>query len=215
MTDFPRLILASVSPRRRELLSLLGLPFTVMPSPYEEPPAPLHPVDLPTFVTELACHKARAVAQQQPNAFVIGADTLVSLSLERVGVPLGKPADAHDACRMLRLLSGAVHTVHTGVALFQTGSDGSMADPLVAAVRTEVRFRTLSEAMIADYVATGEPLDKAGAYGAQGYAAPFIESFQGDFYNVVGLPLCEVGRLLERSGLLWWQHRRQMPGLTG
>jgi septum formation protein len=215
MTDFPRLILASVSPRRRELLSLLGLPFTVMPSPYEEPPAPFHPVDLPTFVTELACHKARAVAQQQPNAFVIGADTLVSLSVERIGVPLGKPADAHDACRMLRLLSGAVHTVHTGVALFQTASDGSMAAPQVASVRTEVRFRALSEAMIADYVATGEPLDKAGAYGAQGYAAPFIESFHGDFYNVVGLPLCEVGRLLEQSGLLWWQHRRQMPGLTG
>jgi len=215
MTDLPRLILASVSPRRRELLSLLGVPFTVAPSAYEEPPAPDHPVDLPRFVTELARNKARAVAEQEPGAFVLGADTLVSLSLDRIGVPLGKPTDAPDACRMLRLLSGTVHTVHTGVALLQTQADGSLNAPQMIAVRTEVRFRALSEAMIADYVATGEPLDKAGAYGAQGYAAPFIESFQGDFYNVVGLPLCEVGRLLEQSGLPWWQHRRQMPVRTG
>ena len=171
-------------------------------------------MDLSTFVTELAQNKARAVAEKEPGAFVLGADTLVSLSLERIGIPLGKPADAPDACRMLRLLSGVVHTVHTGVALFQTQPDGSLSAPLLAAVRTEVRFRTLSEAMIADYVATGEPFDKAGAYGAQGYAAPFIESFHGDFYNVVGLPLCEVGRLLERSGLLWWQHRQNMPPLS-
>lgn len=215
MADSPRLILASVSPRRRELLSLLGLPFTVLPSSYEEPPAPPIPVDLPAFVTELARNKARAVAQQEPDALVLGADTLVSLSVERVGVPLGKPADAADACRMLRLLSGAVHTVHTGVALYRTLPDGSLTAPLVAAIRTEVRFRPLSEAMISDYVATGEPLDKAGAYGAQGYAAPFIESFHGDFYNVVGLPLCEVGRLLERSGLLWWQQRQSMPPIGG
>jgi len=215
MTDSPRLILASVSPRRRELLSLLGLPFTVVPSSYEEPPAPDHPVDLPAFVTELARNKARAVAEQEPGAFVLGADTLVSLSTERIGVPLGKPADAPDALRMLRLLSGAVHTVHTGVALFQPQADGSLGVPQVTAVRTAVRFRALSEAMIADYVATGEPLDKAGAYGAQGYAAPFIESFHGDFYNVVGLPLCEVGRLLEHGGLPWWQHRRQMPARIG
>ena len=211
----PRLILASASPRRRELLSLLGLPFTVVPSSYEEPPAPSSPVDLPAFVTDLARHKARAVAQIEPDALVLGADTLVSLSVGAVGVPLGKPIDTADACRMLRLLSGALHTVHTGVALFRSLPDGSLTEPLCMAVRTEVRFRTLSDAMIADYVATGEPLDKAGAYGAQGYAAPFIESFTGDFYNVVGLPLCEVGRLLERSGLLWWQHRQNMPSLPG
>ena len=215
MTDFPRLILASASPRRRELLSLLGLPFTVIPSPYEEPSAPPYPVDLPAFVMDLARNKAHAVARIEPDALILGADTLVSLSVEPFGIPLGKPADAADACRMLRLLGGAVHTVHTGVALFRSLPDGSLTAPLCAAVRTEVRFRVLSEAMIADYVATGEPLDKAGAYGAQGYAAPFIESFNGDFYNVVGLPLCEVGRLLERCGLHWWQHRRQMPSLIG
>lgn len=215
MSNSPRLILASASPRRKELLSLLGVPFTILPSSYEEPPAPAHTVNLPTFVTDLARNKALAVAQQEPDAFVLGADTLVSLSLESLGIPLGKPADAEDACRMLRILAGAAHTVHTGVALFRTLPDGSVTAPLCASVRTEVRFRPLSDDMIADYVATGEPLDKAGAYGAQGYAAPFIESFHGDFYNVVGLPLCEVGRMLERSGLLWWQHRAQMPPLIG
>ena len=215
MPTLPRLILASASPRRRELLSLLGLPFVVLPSPYEEPPAPFSPIDLPAFVTDLARNKACAVARVEPDALILGADTLVSLSVEAVGIPLGKPLDGDDACRMLRLLAGAVHTVHTGVALYRTRPDGSLTEPLCTAVRTEVRFRTLSDAMIADYVATGEPLDKAGAYGAQGYAAPFIESFTGDFYNVVGLPLCEVGRLLERSGLPWWEHRRNMPPLIG
>jgi septum formation protein len=214
-TPSPRLILASASPRRRELLSLLGLPFTVVPSAYEEPPAPLYPVDLPAFVTELARNKARAVAEHEPDAWILGADTLVSLSVAAIGVPLGKPADAADACRMLRLLAGTVHTVHTGVALFHTLPDGTMPAPFCSAIRTEVRFRALTDAMIADYVATGEPLDKAGAYGAQGYAAPFIESFDGDFYNVVGLPLCEVGHLLERSGIPWQQHRKEMPPLTG
>lgn len=215
MIQSPRLILASASPRRRELLSLLGLPFTVQPSPYEEPPAPPTPVDLPAFVTDLARNKALAVAQTERDALVLGADTLVSLSVESQGIPLGKPADAADACRMLRLLAGAVHTVHTGVALIRTYPDGSQAAPLCTSVRTEVRFRALTDAMIADYVATGEPLDKAGAYGAQGYAAPFIESFHGDFYNVVGLPLCELGHLLEQSGLPWWQNRRNMPPLIG
>jgi septum formation protein len=214
MTDFPPLILASASPRRRELLGLFGLPFSVLSSPYEEPPAPDHPIDLPAFVAELARNKARAVALLEPDAFVLGADTLVSLSLDRVGVPLGKPSDAADATRMLRLLSGTVHTVHTGVALYCPLQDVVLPNPLSVTVRTEVRFRALSEGMIADYVATGEPFDKAGAYGAQGYAAPFIESFTGDFYNVVGLPLCEVGILFERAGLPWWQHRQAQP-LTG
>ena len=95
-------------------------------------------------------------------------------------MPLGKPVDAPDACRMLRLLAGSVHTVHTGVALFSAEPDGSLTAPLCTAVHTRVRFRPLSEDMITNYVATGEPLDKAGAYGAQGYAAPFIESF-GEF----------------------------------
>jgi septum formation protein len=212
----PRLILASASPRRQELIALLGLPFTVVPSRYAEPPAPSEPVALAELVMTLATEKAREVAARTKGiGMVLGADTLVTLSEGAQGVPLGKPTDAADACRMLRLLSGRVHVVHTGVSLVRVTAEGAVSAPLCAAVRTRVRFRELSDAMIADYVATGEPLDKAGAYGAQGYAAPFIEGFDGDFFNVVGLPLCEVGRLLERDGVAWWRFRRQMPPRIG
>jgi septum formation protein len=212
----PRLILASASPRRRELIALLGLPFTVVPSRYEEPTAPTAPVALAELVTTLASEKAREVAARIGEAgLVLGADTLVTLSDGAQGIALGKPTDAPDACRMLRLLSGRAHVVHTGVALVRVSAEGAVSEPRCAAVRTRVRFRELSDAMIADYVATGEPLDMAGAYGAQGYAAPFIEGFDGDFFNVVGLPLCEVGRLLERSGVEWWRFRRHLPPLVG
>ena len=115
---------------------------------------------------------------------------------------------------MLRLLSGKVHRVYTGVALVGSEEPWQKVE-VTAAVCTQVRFRELSEAMIEDYLGTGEPFDKAGAYGAQGYAAPFIEGFEGDFFNVVGLPLCEVGRMLERIGVVWWHFRRQMPPLIG
>jgi septum formation protein len=212
----PRLILASSSPRRRELLALLGMPFEVTPSRYQEPEPPLHAIPLADFVTELATHKAQEVAGRTAEAaYVIGADTLVSLDLDEMGVPLGKPADPDDAARMLGQLSGRVHCVTTGVAIVPVSSDGAPQPPCQAAVKTLVRFRPLDAAMIADYVATGEPLDKAGAYGAQGYAAPFIETFQGDFYNVVGLPLVTVGKLLEELGVPWWRYRRHMPALIG
>jgi septum formation protein len=210
----PRLILASASPRRRELLALLGMPFTVMPSRYEEPLPPTAAISLPAFVTQLAVHKAQEVAQRvqgelEQGALVLAADTLVSIDDADLGVPLGKPTDAADACRMLRQLSGRTHRVYTGIAIMGKGNLHT------SAVCTRVRFRELSDAMIADYVATGEPLDKAGAYGAQGYAAPFIESFDGDFFNVVGLPLCELGRTLESIGVEWWRFRQEMPPLIG
>jgi septum formation protein len=195
---------------------LLGLRFKVVPSRYIEPPAPDHPIPLADFVTELALHKAREVASRHPDAYVLGADTLVTLSTGDTrdpGVPLGKPADAEDAGRMLRLLSARTHRVLTGVALLPPAAIGVAA--VTAAVETRVTFRTLSDTMIADYVATGEPLDKAGAYGAQGYAAPFISGFEGDFYNVVGLPLCTVGTLLERVGVEWWRYRHHMPAVLG
>ena len=209
------LILASSSPRRRELLTLMGLPFEVVPSRFLEPPAPPHPVRLSDFVIELATEKAREVAQRTPGALVLGADTLVTLALEETGVALGKPADAQEARRMLAMLSGKWHAVYTGLALLRTSPEGGIDNTLQVSVRSRVKFRDLTERMIADYVATGEPLDKAGAYGAQGYAAPFIESFEGDFYNVVGLPLCAFGQLLERSGLEWWRFRAHIPHACG
>lgn len=212
----PRLILASASPRRRELLGLLGLAFEVIPSRYEEPPAPDVTISLPDFVRELAFHKANEVATRPSLAdcFVVGADTLVTLALDGHGVPLGKPADGHEAAHMLRQLSGRPHRVYTGLALLRVEA-GRVTVQQSEAVATEVRFRELSDRMIADYVATGEPLDKAGAYGAQGYAAPFIEGFQGDFFNVVGLPLCTLGRMLEVAGVSWWEHRQALPPVMG
>ncbi len=211
-TNGPHLILASSSPRRRELVALLGLPYVVVPSRYEEPPAPDTPVDLPEFVTRLALGKAREVAERMgrelnAGAVVLGADTLVAPDDAEVGVPLGKPRDDEDARRMLRVLSGRTHRVYTGIALVTASSSAVH----LAAVCTRVRFRALTDTMIADYVETGEPLDKAGAYGAQGYAAPFIESLEGDFFNVVGLPLCAVGRALEMIQSDWW---RQRSGMT-
>ena len=127
--------------------------------------------------------------------------------MDSVGAPLGKPADGADACRMVRMLAGRRHLVCTGVALFRPQEAKQDTPPHVISVSTWVTFRELTDAMIADYVATGEPLDKAGAYGAQGFAAPFIESFEGDFFNVVGLPLCALGRLLETAGCDWSHYR--------
>jgi septum formation protein len=211
----PHLVLASSSPRRRELLALLGVPFVVEPSRYIEPAPPAHAIRLADFVMELATNKAIEVAGRTSGGYIIGADTLVTVDQGDLGVPLGKPTDADDAARMLGLLSGRVHCVYTGVAIVPVPQDGTPQEPCRAIVRTLVKFRQLDAAMIADYVATGEPLDKAGAYGAQGYAAPFIEGFEGDFYNVVGLPLATVGLLLEELGLPWWRYRQQMPTLIG
>lgn len=211
----PRLILASASPRRRELLALFGLPFEVVPSRYEEPLPPAEPISLPEFVAELALRKAEEVATRPTSGYVLGADTMVTLSAQEVGVPLGKPVDTEDARRMLWSLSGKVHTVYTGIALIAASDQGVRAEPLCAVSATRVRFRPLNEEMIAGYLATGEPFDKAGAYGAQGYAAPFIESYEGDFFNVVGLPLCETGRLLEQAGVEWWRHRSLTPPILG
>lgn len=201
----PQFILASASPRRRELFALLGLPFEVVPSTYEEPTSPDQAVVLADFVAHLATEKARDIALRYPDAWVVGADTEVAM--DTVGAPLGKPKDTEDACRMVRALAGRRHLVCTGVALFRPQEAQSEQTPQVIAVSTWVTFRPLTDAMIADYVATGEPMDKAGAYGAQGFAAPFIQSFEGDFFNVVGLPLCALGQLLEEAGCDWSGHR--------
>jgi len=196
------LILASTSPRRHELIPLLGLPFRIVASRYEEPLPPAEPVDLARFAMDLAANKAGEVSRRLRTGWVLGADTLVSLDTD-VGVALAKPIDRADARRMLELLSGRAHFVYTGVALVPEWTDAEQPEPVCTFARTRVWFRDLSSEMIERYISTGEPMDKAGAYGAQGYAAPFIERVDGDFYNVVGLPLCETGRLLERCGLTW------------
>lgn len=191
----PKIVLASTSPRRRELLGLLGLPFEVVASGYDEAllsPAGLIPGD---YVTQLAHGKASEVAGRlDQDALVIGADTTVVLD----GAYLNKPTDAADARRMLRTLSGRTHEVYTGLCLI--GGAEVQTDFAV----TEVTFDTLTDDIIAAYVATGEPLDKAGAYGIQGKALSFIPSISGDYFNVVGLPLFLLGKMLNTFGVSLW-----------
>jgi septum formation protein len=184
-----RLILASASPRRRELLAQAGYMFEVQPPHVNEDL--LLNEDPIAYVVRLARDKAQAVfaAVNDPEAIVLGADTTVTLD----GHILAKPEDAADAARMLRLLSGRTHRVITGIALATaTGTE-------VAAEVTGVQFLTLSDDEIAAYVATGEPMDKAGAYGIQGLAAKWIPRIQGCYFNVVGLPLALVATMLESS----------------
>ena len=191
----PKIVLASTSPRRRELLGLLGLPFEVIGSGYDEAqvdPAALAP---PGYVTQLASGKAAEVAGRlDAETLVIGADTTVVLD----GAYLNKPQDAPDARRMLRLLSGRTHEVYTGLCLLR--GPEVRTDSAV----TEVTFDTLTATIIEAYVATGEPLDKAGAYGIQGKALSFIPSINGDYFNVVGLPLFLLSKMLAEFGVSLW-----------
>lgn len=183
------LILGSASPRRAALLRQLALPFTVVPSPVAEPvPATSIPAD---YALESAEAKARAVARSvAADAIVIAADTIVWSN----GAILGKPADAAHATSMLGRLSGQVHQVYTGLAI-QSGEQ-----LLREAACTQVAMRPLTAADIAAYVASGEPLDKAGGYGIQGLGARFIERIAGCYYNVVGLPLARLCVLLSAVG---------------
>ncbi len=183
------LILASASPRRRELLERFGREFIIDPAVApENPPVGATPSET---VAALAAAKAREVAARRPGDVVIGADTIVSLD----GVILGKPADAEEASRMLHALSGRAHRVYTGVAVARDG------ELLTGVEMTRVCFRPLTDAEIDAYIATGEPLDKAGAYGYQGLAGLFVERIEGDYFSVVGLPLCRLGRMLQSLGV--------------
>ncbi len=184
-----KLILASASPRRRELMGHLGLPFSVVPAAGPETPPP--GADAGETARALSEAKAREVAGTYPDAVVIGADTVVEID----GEILGKPRDEADAKRMLRLLSGREHRVYTGVTVIAGGEMESVWE------RTRVFFRPMTEAEIASYTATGEPLDKAGAYGYQGRASLYVERIDGDYFNVVGLPLCRLGTMLEKLGV--------------
>jgi septum formation protein len=196
MTQLPsvqtaKIVLASASPRRQELLRQIGVPFTVDPSGAEETFQPeWAAVEVAQRLAEL---KAFDVAGRHPEAdVVIGADTVVVLD----GKPLGKPQDPEEARRMLAGLSGKTHDVYTGFALIAPKQGQSV----VGAERSKVRFRTLDEAEIANYVATGEPMDKAGAYAIQGLASLFVEAIEGDYFNIVGLPLGRVNLALRQLG---------------
>ena len=178
-SSLPRLILASGSPRRRTLLSQTGLPFEVCASDADERVSG-HPEEM---VKTLALRKARAIASARPSCWIIGADTLVSLD----GKALGKPASEREAFSMLSSLSGRAHEVYTGVCLLD--SDSGKYD--LRAFVSHVYFKTVTPEQISAYVATGEPMDKAGAYAIQGGAAPFIDRFEGSYNNIVGFPTDE------------------------
>ena len=177
------LILASQSPRRRELLGLFHIPFSVRVADIDETMDPAKaPFD---EVARVSLEKARAIPRGADDV-VIAADTIVVCQ----GQTLGKPVDAQDAYRMLRLLSGRDHQVMTGVAVLRGGQTVSCTEV------TDIHFRELSDREIHAYIRTGEPMDKAGAYGIQGGAALFAEKMVGDYYNVMGLPVCRLGQIL-------------------
>lgn len=184
------LILASGSPRRRQLLEQIGLDFRVISSDIDEtvdtslPPAQI--------VEWLSRQKAEAVAAQAgPGDLIIAADTVVALE----NAILGKPEDELDAFKMLTALSGGRHQVYTGMTLLRDGERQTEHEV------TTVTFRELAEEEITAYIATGEPSDKAGAYGIQGYGAMLVERVEGDYFNVMGLPLCHLGRMLRAFGV--------------
>lgn len=183
------IVLASASPRRRELLSLITEHFTVCPADADET---LRDAPLGEEVTRLSRLKAEAVRAQYPNAVCIGSDTMVTID----GLRLGKPKDADEAASMLRRLRGRTHEVLTGLAVLTP--DGG-AHTLHTCTR--VTFRDFAEDELAAYLATGEPLDKAGAYGIQGLGGLLVAGIQGDYHNVVGLPVCRLGRMLLDFGV--------------
>lgn len=194
------LVLASASPRRRELLRNAGIAFVMHPTDIPEVPTPNEAPR--AFAERLAQEKAQTVFCQRPTDVILGADTVVVLD-EQI---LGKPSDQADAARMLRLLSGRSHLVITAVCLMgpQMGTeDGELKTgfPDVRSETTLVTMDALSEGEISSYVATGEPMDKAGAYAIQGKASRWISRIEGDYFNVVGLPLCLVSRMLRQRGV--------------
>ncbi len=196
------MILASQSPRRRQLLEELGYRLTVVPADIDETPSPDEtPVQL---VERLSREKAeatrRAAAEEgleDPDGLLVSADTIV---WDDSGNALGKPSDADDARRMLGELSGRAHHVSTGCCLMELGPDGEAAAAVSFVETTDVEFWPLSEAQINAYVATGEPMDKAGAYGIQGRGRVLVREIRGDYFSVVGLPVSRLVRTIEGLG---------------
>ena len=185
------IILASASPRRKELLEMLGVrDLKIIPAKGEEKAPDAHSPE--ELVKALAAHKAREAAPQAgPEDVIIAADTIVWYK----GRVFGKPRSEAEAADMLRALSGESHEVYTGVAVLRGDT------LLTESERSAVHFRPLTEGEISAYIATGEPMDKAGAYGIQGRASLFVRGIEGDYFNVVGLPLCRLGLMLNRLGV--------------
>jgi septum formation protein len=188
-----RIILASASPRRAELLRAAGIDFDVMPAKVDES---VHASETPNaYVRRVAEAKVRALAGRAEGRIVLAADTTVVIE----GEMLGKPIDDQDAKRMLRMLSGRSHDVLTAVALYR-GPGGSAPLETVAVERTQVEFAPLTDSEIDWYVATGEPRDKAGAYAIQGYGSRFVTHINGSYANVVGLPVALVMEMFKAAG---------------
>jgi septum formation protein len=185
------LILASSSPRRRELLASLGLQFQVVPAEIGETPSPREAAK--DFAVRVAEKKALTVGTEYPSAWVIGADTVVVVEDEI----LGKPLHAEEAKRMLQLLSDREHWVLTGYVLLKVATGKTLR----GVEKTRVKIKALEEREIAWYINTGEPFDKAGAYAIQGKGAFMVEWIRGSYTNVVGLPLCQLVRLFQEAGM--------------
>ncbi|MBK5186892.1 MAG: septum formation inhibitor Maf [Gemmatimonadaceae bacterium] len=185
----PRVILASASPRRRELLALVGIPHVVMPADIDE--SYREGEEAPEHAERLAREKAATIAAREPDAVVIAADTIVLID----GLVLGKPRDEDDAARMLAMLGGQTHVVITAVAVAHGGAIRSAVESV------RVTFRPLTRERIRAYIATGEPMDKAGSYGIQGFGATLIERIDGDYFAVMGLALARTIELLGALGV--------------
>lgn len=205
MRRAPPLVLASQSPRRAQLVGMLGLSFEVAPADIDET---YFPGEVPSeHAQRLALTKAVTIASRRPDALVVGSDTVVVLD----GEVLGKPGDEEEALSMLMRLQGRDHRVETGIAVVAPGTRGpiqlrdgvieGMNQPLRSAVEgVRVRFRSFDERTAREYVATGEPMDKAGAYGIQGYGATLVERIDGDYFAVMGLPVARMVQLFRELG---------------
>ena len=190
--DCPKLILASKSPRRSDLLKQAGLTFAIIPSDFDESSVTMS--DPESHVKALAKSKASDISRKNPDSWVLGADTIVRIE-DRI---LGKPGSKDEARSMLKQLSGKTHQVITGYCLCCHTKNKFISET----VKTDVRFKTLRDTEIEWYIQTGESLDKAGAYAIQGVGAFLVKSINGSYTNVVGLPICEVMELLINEGVV-------------
>ncbi|WP_232695610.1 Maf family protein [Brevibacillus daliensis] len=191
MNSYPPIVLASSSPRRQELLKNLGLPFTIQVSDIDETVSPdLKPEEI---VQTLSFQKAEVITRNLSFGLVIGSDTIVVLD----GQVLGKPTDEQDAYRMLRALSGRMHQVFTGIAIIDVASGKAE----VSYSSTYVTMEAMTDETIYSYIASGEPMDKAGSYAIQGLGATLVQKIEGDYFTVVGLPLHLLAHMLTRFGV--------------